>query len=193
METTLNTTAPEPVALTIDCGKGLALPLTEKDIATLLRHKNVRDHILIKLGTTTLVDCHASIVAKDFKTEIEWRNAAKAVLENKFAAMLRGEITTKGHGPRASKADPIAAEALRLARVTIGKIASDDIKFAALAKAAKMPFASSDERKALIAECVRRESIKPSIIELARQNVEGVKTIASDGLDLFPSEEVDRG
>ncbi len=165
--------------LNVDIGKAIGL---EIDIAKLQAHENVMAHV-IKIGLRNiLMDSHASCLAKDFKTELEWRDASKAMAEKKLAAMLLGEIRSNAGGVRATKADPITAEALRMARVVINQAKKANME--KWAKAFDLPNKTIDDEKAIVAEAIRRYAAKPEIMAKAKAMVEAKGELVVDDLDL---------
>lgn len=165
--------------LNINIGKAIGL---EIDLAKLQAHDNVMTHVVAIGLRNILMDAHASCLAKDFKSELEWRAASKAMAEKKLSAMLAGEIRSNAGGVRATKADPIMAEALRMARVVIHQ--AKKANMVKWAKAFDLPNKTIDEEKAIVAEAVRRYANKPEILAKAKANVEANGELVVDDLDL---------
>src|SRR5882672_6256499 len=84
----------------IEIGKGMAMEIADAQIAQMETHAHVRERVW-RIGLGNIVkDCHASIVAEDYKTDVEWRAAKKLAAEEYVAGLLIGESRTKERAPR---------------------------------------------------------------------------------------------
>jgi hypothetical protein len=165
--------------ININIGKAIGL---EIDIVKLQAHANVMEHIVAIGLRNILMDSHASCKAEDFKTELDWRECSKAIAEKKLAAMLNGEIRSNGGGVRATKADPVTSEALRMARVVINQAKKANLD--KWAKAFDLSNKTIDDEKAIVAEAIRRYAAKPEIMAKAKAMVEAKGELVIDDLDL---------
>jgi hypothetical protein len=165
--------------ININIGKAIGLAI---DLEKLQLKTQVMDHVIAIGLRNILMDSHASCRSEDFKTEFDWREASKAMAEKKLAAMMAGEIRSNGGGVRASKADPITAEALRMARVVIHQAKKANL--GKWAKAFDLPNKTTDDEKAIVAEAVKRYAAKPEIMAKAKAMVEAKGDLIVDDLDL---------
>ena len=168
--------------LHIEIGKCLAFDFTDEQVAIMKSHQLVADR-LFELGLMNKVkDSHASCTRERFNSDIAWRDGSKAVAEKCVAALLRGEIRANGTGPRVSKANPIEAEALRLARVAVH--GNKKAKLVAWATSFGLPHGTIEHDKAIVDEAIKRYAAKPSTVETATAIVAAKGEIVSDDLDL---------
>ena len=150
--------------LHIDIGKQLGFDIDDETYAKLFAHANVRAHVDYIGLRNILMDSHAGCKREDFDTEIEWRNASKAMSEKKFAAMLIGEVRANSSGPRMSSKSPIESEALRLARVVVYAAAK----------------AKGQTDKAIIQAAIAKYAAKPETIATATANVAAKAALTVD-------------
>jgi len=144
---------------------------------------NVIWHYVQRELTDDLRDSHASVTRDSFSgDDAKWRAAKMAVAEKKLASLYAGTI-------RAAKAteplDPVATEALRLARVFINAKAKDWQKddatalsnIAGWAQALGMPNTNSEERKAVVAAAIAKRAMRDDVRKDATDNVERAKAL----------------
>lgn len=154
--------------LTFEIGAAMTWTITDEQLAALQAHPDVMGHV-IKIGFKNILqDCHASAVRDDFQSDKEWRDAKLAMVGKKFDAMLAGELRSNSSGPRASKADPIQAEALRLARIIVYP--------AAKAKGV------TDKEK--IAQAIAGYAARADVVAQAQLNVEAKAALVATADDL---------
>lgn len=178
----------------IEIGKGLQV---DADTEKLREHRAVWEHIVYIGLRNILMDAHASVKKEDHPGDdgVETYKAASLAMANKkLDAMLRGEQRTVHSGPRASSVDPVAAEALREARVFVlgrargwEKGRAEAIAYIdAVHKALALP-RNADGRidpKATLAAAVAKRAAKPESIAAAKAVVEARKAIVVDAADL---------
>lgn len=170
----------------IDIGAGLMLPV---DFDRLHNHRASIEHIENIGARNVLMDCHAPIKRDDFETDQEWRNAKLLKAQSKLEQLYDGSIRANSSGPRASSIDPIAAEALREARVFVHskakgwEKATDSAINWLTTIADKLGIELAEENpdwKAVIAAAVKFRAEKPESIATATKIVEARKAIAVD-------------
>lgn len=171
------------MTINVEIGKALTVTVTDEQLATLAKVPAIHDHVW-KIGLRNiLMDSHAGQKRELFETEQLWREASRAIAMKKFEAMLRGEIRANSGAPRAPKLDPIAAEALRLARVFIlGKLRENESLLESYRTALKL--GTDADEKAIKAAAIAARAAKPEVIETARANIESAAKIATDDLGI---------
>lgn len=148
-----------------------------------LTNEAVRRHIMVIGLRNILLDCHANITEKTEPDAAKRRAESLAVAEKKLAAMYAGEL--RANAGRTRTTDPVEQEALRLARVFVGKATRGwengkaDAWFAKIGPAFEMSFGTADERKAVIAEAIRRRAAKPEVVEAAERAVAARKNVVA--------------
>lgn len=170
----------------VEIGKGLALDVATE---TLREHAPVWEHVVYIGLRNILMDAHASAKVTDYASPEKYRAASLAMSQKKLDAMLRGEFRAAHTGPRASHVDPVAAEALRLARVFVygrargweKKADAAIVYIAALATAMAMP---TDNVKAVLNAAIAKRAARPDVLETAKANVESAKAITVNVEDL---------
>lgn len=113
-------------AINFDAGKSVSFNLTVEQVAQLLAHANVHQHLLTIGLKNVLQDCHASIVREDFKTDDAWIAAKREKAALKLGAMMNGELRTGG-STRQPKLDDFAkfARSWLLAKIKPAYIAKN--------------------------------------------------------------------
>lgn len=157
-----------PQMLNVDIGKSLSFQFDDSQIVALSQHRNVLDHVWYIGLRNILMDSHASCKRDEFESEIQWRDASKAMAEKKLAAMMIGEIRANSSGPRASAKSPIESEALKLARVVVYAAAK----------------AKGQTDKAIIAKSIADYAARPKTIATATANVAAKTALVADDDDL---------
>lgn len=172
--------------LNVEIGKGLTI---EVDGEALREHAPVWNHVVYIGLRNILMDAHASAKAGDFESPEEYRKASLTMAQKKLDAMTRGELRTTQSGPRASHVDPVAAEALRLARTFVygrargwEKGADSALQYID-AVASALGLAKSD-RKAVLNAAIAKRAARDDVQKTARDNVESAKAIAVNVDDL---------
>lgn len=175
----------------VEIGKGLSF---EVDTEALREHKLVWDHVVYIGARNIFMDAHASVKREDFEDGEEgtakWREASLALATKRHESMCRGELRTAHSGPRASHVDPIAAEALRLARTFVYGRArgwekgteSAVLYIDALCAALEMPLQSKP--KDILNAAVAKRAAREDVLDMAKVNVESAKKIAINVDDL---------
>jgi hypothetical protein len=151
---------------------------------------NVLWHYIERELTDDLRDSHASVTRDSFSgDDAKWREAKMAVAEKKLAALYAGTIRTAKTAK--TPTDPIAAEAMRLARVFVGLKSTGDGADDRLANvAAKLTLvmnkdeSSADYAKRVKAAWIAAYAAKPETIAEATKNVEAVKARLADDIGL---------
>ncbi len=166
---------------TVDIGKGIQLDV---DVDSLKTRDAVFGHVVYIGLRNILMDSHAGVKRDECESDADYRAKSRAIAEKKLAAMMEGTLRAKGAGTqRASAADPVTAEALREARVFVGKKAKGwekgtDSAIAWLtAIADKIGHELPDEPngndwKELVAAAIAYRAAKPESIATAQKIVE---------------------
>jgi hypothetical protein len=92
-------------AINFDAGKSVSFNLTVEQVAQLLAHANVHQHLLTIGLKNVLQDCHASITREDYATEDEWIAAKRAKAELKLGSMLAGDMRAQSNARKAKMSD----------------------------------------------------------------------------------------
>lgn len=178
------------MTMIIEIGKGRTIGVEPDHITTLLSHDAVKLKMVKRALKEMLSDANAGIGARDtFKSDAEYGDAAYAASMKLYEAMLRGEVRGAERGPRVS-ADPIAAEALRLARVFVGlKSRGDGAADRMAAVVVKLGLKQNDDssvdfEKRIKAEWIKAYAAKPETIAEATANVEATKAKMTDDTGL---------
>ena len=173
----------------VEIGKGLRLDV---DTQRINAHEAVFGHIVYIGLKNILQDSHAGAKREDFDSDEAYKAASLAMAQKKLDAMYNGVLRANTSGPRASSVDPIQAEALREARVFVGKAtrgwekdSADAIAWLTKAGTAMgLPHATADDRKAIIAAAIARRAAKPEMIAAATKVIEARNSIVIDAEEL---------
>lgn len=185
------------MTLTIEIGKGRTIGLTNEQMETLRGHAVVINRV-IEIGLKNILsDANAGIGKREtYESDQAYGDAAYAASMKKLDAMLKGEYRgAVERGPRVPS-DPVAAEALREARVYVGtktrgweKDAKEAIDFLTkIAVALDMPHDGTMEKanyfKSLIAAAIAKRAAREDVIAAAKAVVEARKNVKVDPEDL---------
>ena len=180
---------------TIEIGKTLTVA-----VDTTKLNDAVMAHV-VRIGVRNiLMDAHASVKRDDCESDQDYRAKSLAQSMKKLEAMYRGEVRANAT-TRISNADPIEAEALRMARVFVGKATRgwEDAKgdarkwIDAAAEAMQLDDAErpnwtaddfADKAKAVLAAAIKRRAAREDVREAARKVVEAAKSVVATGEDL---------
>lgn len=183
---------------TVEIGKALQVA-----VDTTRLNESVMAHV-VRIGLRNiLMDSHASVKSDDFKDDDEgrkaWRDASLAQAMKKLDAMYKGEVRANAT-TRVSHADPVEAEAMRMARTfvygkTKGWEKGDEkaVAYITLAgRAMELPGIEQDDDgqkaadkvKAIIAEAIKRRAARADVREAAAKVVEAAKAVVVTGEDL---------
>lgn len=165
----------------IDIGKALAFDLSDEQLDKMMTFPAVRDRVLYIGFRNILMDSHAGQSRDKFKTEIEWRDASKAVAEKTLAAMLAGKVREKGSTPRQSSLSPLVAEAMRLAKTVILPKQKDSSQMQKWAESFGIELGDG---KAVLIEAIKRYAAKPEVEKLAQKNLDAKAALTTDDLEL---------
>ncbi len=169
------------MTLTIEIGKNRTVGITPEQLTALRGHEVVANKIFAIGLKNILSDANAGIGKREtFKSDAEFGEAAYSASMKKLDAMLRGEYRgAVERGPRIP-ADPVAAEAMREARVFVygkakgwEKDAPAAIKFiGAAAGALDMAIAEGendkDFYKKVIAAAIAKRAAREDVIAAAK-------------------------
>lgn len=180
----------------IEIGKSLTV-----NVDTARMPETAMAHI-VKMGLrNVLMDSHASVKRDAYAAgddgAKEWQAASLAVAMKKLDALYRGEVRANAT-TRVSHADPIEAEAMRMARSFVyGKARGwEENKgdsrawVSAVAQAVALDPIDwtkdtfGDAVKAVLAEAIKRRAARPDVREAAAKVVEAAKAVIVTGEDL---------
>jgi len=174
----------------IEIGKGLQMDVNTE---ALREHKTVWDHVVYIGLRNILMDAHASVKKEDHTGDdavAAYKAASLALANKKLDAMMRGEHRTVHSGPRASAVDPVAAEALREARVFVfGRARGwekgrDEAKAYIEAVRTALGMDADAEPKTVLAAAIAKRAAKPESIAAAKDVVAARAKITVDVNDL---------
>lgn len=185
----------------IEIGKGLKINIALPWLGFPGQLEAAAAHIVRIGARNVLMDSHANIKREDYPEGDEgtaaWRDASLAQAMKKLDALYKGEVRANAT-TRVSSVDPVEAEALRMARVFVGKATRgwEDNKgdsrawIDAAAKALELPVPAwatdgfADAAKAVLAEAIKRRAARDDVKDAARKVVEAAKAVVVTGEDL---------
>ena len=184
----------------IEIGKALTVNVEltrlgfEHQIGTAAAH-------VVKIGLRNiLMDAHANVKREDFAGDDDgakaYRDASLAKAMTKLEALYKGDVRANAV-TRQSSADPVEAEAMRMARTFVyGKARGweenkgDSRKWIDAAQAAMgLPGivwnvdGFADAAKAVLAEAIKRRAARDDVKEAARKIVEAAKAVKVESAD----------
>lgn len=183
----------------IEIGKGLTLDVIKEKLPDV-----AIDYAIKRAFKDALQDSHASIKREDYPDgdagQADWRAASLEVAKKKLAAFYDGDIRANAAAPRASKLDPVEAEALRMARVFVGKATrgwehGHEKPLAWITKAAEAlgiePHADDADvdartawRKDVMARAIKARAARQDVRDAAALAVEAAKSVEATEEDL---------
>lgn len=185
----------------IEIGKGLKVNIELTRLGFNGQLEAAAAHI-VKIGArNVLMDSHASVKREDYPEGDDgtaaWREDSLAIAMKKLDALYKGEVRANAT-TRASSVDPVEAEALRMARVFVGKATRgwEDNKgdsrawVNSAAKAMELQPIDwtkdgfADSVKAVLAAAIKRRASRPDVREAAAKAVEAAKAVNVAGEDL---------
>jgi hypothetical protein len=165
----------------IDIGKQLAFELTDEQIDKMWAFPAVRSRMAYIALRNVLMDSHAGQSRDKFNTEIEWRDASKAMAEKTLAAMMEGRVREKGTTPRVGSMSPLLAECVRMAKAAILPMQKDSSQMQKWAESFGIELGDG---KAVLIEAIKRYSAKPAVQKLAQKNIDAKAALVTDDLVL---------
>lgn len=160
-------------SVTIDIGKALQVSV---DLDRLAAHTEAFRYAITRGLKPTLSDPHASITGETHPDNAEMRKASLEASLKKLESLYAGEYSVQR--TRTSEADPVGTEALRLARVWVGKRTAKTMRGATLTTWGNA-FGLMGE-KAIIAEAIKRYAAKPETVAAATKIVAESQALAAD-------------
>jgi len=148
----------------VNCGKSIVL-----DIDHAALPKAALEHAIMIGLRNILMDSHASITADEYPDASERESAARAMVDKKLAALMRGEVRVQS----TREGDPVRAEAMR--------IAADIIKAALRKKGQKIADVDPKAIREAAGKLIERDA---TITERAKARVAEQKAASVDLSDL---------